>query len=270
MSFIDRLEAAWRRADSLLCVGLDPDLSRLPARYARTADGLFDFCCTVAEATHDLVCAFKPQIAHFAAQGAEAQLADLIAHLHERYPDVPVILDAKRGDIGSTAERYAEEAFVRHGADAVTVNPYLGGDSIQPFLNYADRGVIVLCRTSNAGAADFQEALIDGVPLYEHIAGCAAREWNAHRNCLLVVGATWPDAMRRIRERTGDMPFLVPGVGAQGAGIADVVRAGQTAAGTGLVICASRSVLYAGSGDDHAQAARVVAMELRAGINRHR
>lgn len=270
MSFIERLEAAWCRADSLLCVGLDPDPSRLPARYARTADGMFDFCRAVVGATHDLVCAFKPQVAHFAAHGAEAQLADLIAWLHERHPDVPVILDAKRGDIGSTAERYAAEAFVRYGADAVTVNPYLGVDSVMPFLKYAGRGVIVLCRTSNSGAADFQEALIDGVPLYEHIAGRAAREWNAHGNCLLVVGATWPDAMRRIRERAGDMPFLVPGVGAQGAGVADVVRAGRTADGTGLVISASRSVLYAGSGDDHAHAARLAAAALRLAINRHR
>jgi orotidine-5'-phosphate decarboxylase len=181
-----------------------------------------------------------------------------------------VILDAKRGDIGSTADQYAAEAFTRYQADAVTVNPYLGSDSITPFTRYSDKGVIVLCRTSNTGAQDFQDLTIEGKPLYLHVAHKVANEWNALSNCVLVVGATWPEQMRRVREIVGEMPLLVPGVGAQGGDVKALVTAGKTKAGDGLIISSSRAVLYASTGDDFAQAARKVAQASRDEINLYR
>ena len=186
---------------------------------------------TIADATAQYACAFKPQIAHFAALRAEDALLRLIAHIHATHPGIPVILDAKRGDIGSTAQQYAREAFDRYAADAVTANPYLGRDSVQPFLDRADRGVVILCRTSNPGAGDLQDLLVDGRPLYQHVAEKVAHEWNTHGNCALVVGATWPEQLREVRAIIGDMPILVPGVGAQGGDVEAVVRnaASQTA-----------------------------------------
>ena len=181
-----------------------------------------------------------------------------------------MILDSKRGDIGSTAQHYASEAFDRYGADAVTVNPYLGRDSVQPFLDRADRGVIVLCRTSNPGAGDLQDLLVDGRPLYQHVAEKIANEWNAHGNCALVVGATWPEQLRDVRTIVGDVPFLVPGVGAQGGDVEAVVTNAKTADGTGLIVSSSRAVLYASGGDDYAEAAANAARTLRDGINRYR
>jgi orotidine-5'-phosphate decarboxylase len=190
-----------------------------------------------------------------------------IAHIRERHPAIPVILDAKRGDVGSTAEMYAREAFERYRADAVTVNPYLGFDSLTPFLDYADRGVVILCRTSNPGARDVQDFAGDGRKLYQRIAEKAARDWNANGNVLLVVGATYPQELGEIRTIVGDMPILVPGVGAQGGDVAAVLANGATADGTGLVISSSRAVLYAGGGEDYAQAARAAALKLRDEIN---
>lgn len=270
MTFIEKLKQAWQRNDSLACVGLDPDLSRLPQGIARTPAGILDFNRAIIDATHDLVCAYKPQIAYFAAVSAERELEQTIDYLRSRYPHVPVILDAKRGDIGSTAEMYAEEAFTRYGADAVTINPYMGRDSAEPFLKRADRGVVLLCRTSNAGAADIQDLVVDGSPIYEHVARMIAGQWNAHGNCMLVVGATWPEQMAKIRSLVGDLPFLVPGVGAQGGDVAALVKAGQTRDGTGLVINSSRGILYAGNGTDFAARARAEAMALRDSINAYR
>src|SRR5690606_20888302 len=201
---------------SLVCVGLDPEPGKFPARFAGDADAVFGFCRDIVDATAEFVCCFKPQIAHFAALGAEDALERLVAHIHAEHPGIPVILDAKRGDIGSTARRHAEEAFDRYGADAVTANPYLGRDSLQPYLDRADRGVVILCRTSNPGAADLQDLLGDGRPLYQHVAAKAATEWNANGNVALVVGATWPEQLREVRAIVGEMPLLVPGVGAQG------------------------------------------------------
>jgi orotidine-5'-phosphate decarboxylase len=183
---------------------------------------------------------------------------------------VPVILDAKRGDIGSTAQRYAAEAFDRYRADAVTANPYLGQDSLQPFLDRADKGVVILCRTSNAGAGDLQDLLVDGRPLYQRVAEKVARDWNANGNCALVVGATWPEQLREVRAIVGDVPFLVPGVGAQGGDVEAVVRNAKTTNGTGLVVSSSRAILYASSGGDFAQAAGNAARALRDEINRYR
>ncbi len=270
MTFMQSLQAAWRRNDSLVCVGLDPEPAKFPARFAGDVDAVFAFCRAIIDATADFACAFKPQIAHFAALGAEDALQRLIAHIHATHPGVPVILDAKRGDIGSTAQNYAIEAFDRYGADAVTVNPYLGRDSLQPFLDRADKGVVILCRTSNAGAGDLQDLVVDGRPLYQHVAAKVAQEWNAHGNCLLVVGATWPQQLREVRAIVGDVPFLVPGVGAQGGDVEAVVTNGCTTDGTGLLVSSSRAILYASRGDDFADAARAATRALRDDVNRHR
>lgn len=267
MSFVDRLREAWRKQDSLLCVGLDPDPARLPAQLAASPHPIFEFGRAIVDATADLVCAFKPQIAYYAAARAEDQLEMTLAHIRAHHPAIPVILDAKRGDVGSTAEMYAREAFQRYRADAVTVSPYLGLDSLQPYLDYADKGVIVLCRTSNPGARDVQDIESGGRKLYQLIAEKAARVWNANGNVLLVVGATYPEELGEIRAIVGDMPILVPGVGAQGGDVAAVLANGATADGTGLVISSSRAVLYAGAGSDYAQAARAAALKLRDEIN---
>ena len=270
MSFSRLLAQAWQRNDSLVCVGLDPEPAKFPAALRDDPDAIFEFCRAIVDATADLVCAFKPQIAHFAAHGAEDALRSLIAHIHEAHPGVPVILDAKRGDIGSTAQHYASEAFDRYGADAVTVNPYLGRDSVQPFLDRTDKGVIVLCRTSNPGARDLQDLDVGGHRLYQHVAETVAREWNANGNCALVVGATYPEELADVRHRVGNLPLLVPGIGAQGGDVEAVVRNGRTANGAGLVISSSRAILYAGAGGQFAEAARAAATALRDEINRHR
>ena len=275
MSFSEQLQQAWRNNDSLVCVGLDPEPSRIPHALRDSPDALFAFCSAIVDATADLVCCFKPQFAHFAAQRAEPALERLIAYVHERHPGVPVILDAKRGDIGSTAQYYAAEAFDRYGADAVTANPYLGRDSVQPYLDRADRGVIVLCRTSNAGARDLQDLVVAdaegvGVPLYQRVAAMVARDWNGNGNCALVVGATYPRELAEVRAIVGDMPLLVPGVGAQGGDVAAVVRNGKNSGGTGLIVSSSRAILYASPGDDFADAARRATHVLRAEINRYR
>jgi orotidine-5'-phosphate decarboxylase len=270
--FMSQLAASWTRSGSLMCVGLDPELERFPAQVARQASPIFQFNKAIVDATADLVCAYKPQFAHYAAYEAEDQLERTIEYIHRTYPGVPVILDSKRGDIGNTAERYAIEAFERYGADAVTVNPYLGGDSLEPFLEREDRGVVVLCRTSNPGARDLQDLVLGdgGRRLYHAVAELTASRWNTRGNCLLVVGATYPRELAEIRQIVGDMPLLVPGVGAQGGDVAQVVRNGQTPAGTGLIVSSSRGILYASGGDDFAAAARGAALTLRDRINAHR
>jgi orotidine-5'-phosphate decarboxylase len=268
--FMATLKEAWAAHDSLVCVGLDPEIERFPKHIAAEPSPIFQFNKAIIDATHDLVCAYKPQFAHYAAYEAEDQLERTIEYVHRTYPAVPVILDAKRGDIGSTAERYAIEAFERYAADAVTVNPYLGSDALEPFLRHADRGVIVLCRTSNKGGADLQDLEVGGRRLFQVVAQLAAQRWNAFGNCLLVVGATYPQELAEVRKIVGDMPLLVPGVGAQGADVAQAVRAGQDAQGTGLIISSSRAILYASSGEDFAQAARQTTQALREEINRSR
>ena len=270
MTFIDKLRQAWQRNDSLVCVGLDPEPAKFPAHLRDRPDAIFDFCRAIVDATADLVCCFKPQIAHFAAHRAESALERLIAHIHSAHPGVPVILDAKRGDIGSTAAFYADEAFQRYGAEAVTVNPYLGRDALEPFLSRADKGVVILCRTSNAGARDLQDLDVGGKKLYQHVARTVANEWNANGNCMLVVGATYPGELADVRASVGDMPLLVPGVGAQGGDVEAVVRHGATKDGTGLVISSSRAILYASAEADFADAARSAVDALSRSINRHR
>ena len=278
MNFIESLNAAWVKNNSLLCVGLDPDPAKFPAHLKSRPEAIFEFCARIAAATADLVCCFKPQIAYFAAQRAENQLEALIAHIHATHPGIPVILDAKRGDIGSTAEQYAVEIFERYQADAITVNPYMGRDSVEPYLAYPDKGVILLCRTSNPGGSDLQFLNVGMADqpekLYERVARLVAREWNANGQCALVVGATFPGEIAQVREIVGDLPLLVPGIGAQGGDVQATVQAGRTASGCGLMINSSRAILYAGIADDtetgFADAARRVALETRDTINRYR
>ena len=265
--FVEQLQRAWDSNDSLVCVGLDPEIERFPAQFAEQPSPIFQFNKAIIDATADLVCAYKPQFAHYAAYEAEDQLERTIDYIHRTYPGIPVILDSKRGDVGNTAERYAIEAFERYHADAVTVSPYLGGDSMEPFLKYEDKGVIILCRTSNPGAGDLQDLEVGGRRLFHVVADLAARRWNTRGNCLLVVGATYPRELAEVREIVGNMPFLVPGVGAQGGDVAQAVQNGQTAAGAGLVMSSSRGILYASSGENFASAAREATVKLRDQIN---
>ncbi|MFA7475699.1 MAG: orotidine-5'-phosphate decarboxylase [Castellaniella sp.] len=267
MNFTDKLNRAWVAQDSLLMVGLDPDPRRFPRELAGRSDAVTEFCLRIVEATAPYACGFKPQIAYFAALGAEDQLQDICRTIRERHPDLPVVLDAKRGDIGSTAEQYAREAFERYGADAVTVNPYMGRDSVQPYIDYGERGVIILCRTSNAGGADLQDMrLANGTPLYLHVADQVARVWNTNGQCALVVGATFPEEITQVRRRVGDMPLLIPGIGAQGGDIRATAQAGRTAAGTGMMINSSRAILYASADEDWEQAAARTALATRDAI----
>jgi orotidine-5'-phosphate decarboxylase len=270
MTFLDMVSARWRTADTLLCVGLDPDPARFPAHLRGRADAIYEFCRAIVDATADLACAFKPQIAYFASMRAEDQLERLIAHMRARHPDVPVILDAKRGDIGSTAEHYAREAFERYAAHAVTLSPYMGFDSIEPYLAYPDKGAFLLCRTSNAGGNDLQMLDVGGERVFERVARLASSTWNRSGQLGLVVGATYPEELARVRALVGDLPLLVPGIGAQGGDIEASVQAGQTADGAGMVVNSSRAILYAGAGEDYADQARAVALATRDAINRHR
>jgi orotidine-5'-phosphate decarboxylase len=272
MTFLEDVLAAERRNDTLLCVGLDPEPSKFPGAWKGDASRIHDFCAAIVDATKDLVLAFKPQIAYFAAHGAEAQLERLIAHIHAVAPGVPVILDAKRGDIGSTAEQYAREAFERYRADAVTLSPFMGFDSIEPYLRHAGKGLILLCRTSNPGGDDVQaQKLASGEFVYEHIARMAQDAWNRTGQIGLVVGATYPAEIERVRAIAPTLPLLIPGIGAQGGDARATVRAGwrrQNGHTAGPVIVnSSRAVLYASAGDDFAAAARAAAIRARDELN---
>ncbi len=268
--FSKLLAARWRDADSLLCVGLDPDPQRFAPSLRGSKDAILRFCCAIADATAPYACAFKPQIAYFASHRAEDQLEDLLAHLRARHPDIPVVLDAKRGDIGSTAEQYAREAFERYGADAVTLSPFMGRDTIEPFLAYAGRAAFLLCRTSNPGGNDLQMLDVGGEHLFERLARLAAGAWHRPEQIGLVVGATFPRELARVRELAPALPLLVPGIGAQGGDIPATVRAGCDIDGFGLLINSSRAILYASSGDDYADAAAQAARQTRDEINRSR
>ena len=277
MKFTDQLAAAERANDSLLCVGLDPEPAKFPGAWKGDAGRIFDFCAAIVDATKDQAIAFKPQIAYFAAHRAEDQLEQLIAHIHAVAPQVPVILDAKRGDIGSTAQQYAREAFERYRADAVTLSPFMGHDSIEPYLDYADKGLILLCRTSNAGGSDLQAQRLVGADgragdlLFEHVARLAQGAWNRTGQLGLVVGATFPAEIARVRELAPTLPLLIPGVGAQGGDAAATVRAGWRSQGGhtsgAIAVNSSRAILYASAGDDYAQAARRVAEATRLQLN---
>jgi len=268
MTFIQRLHHAWATSDSLLTVGLDPDPARLPAELQGRTDAILAFCRGIIDATAPYVCSIKPQIAYFSAAQAEDQLQDLCQYIRTTYPHLPLILDAKRGDVGSTAEQYAREAFERYQADALTVNPYLGLDSIEPYLSWHDKGILVLCRTSNTGGADLQCVHTDqGEPFYLHVAKLVAERWDRNHQCGLVVGATFPDDIRNVRACVGnDMPLLIPGIGAQGGDVAAAVQAGCDGRGTGMMINSSRAILYASGGDDWREAASRVACATRDAI----
>jgi orotidine-5'-phosphate decarboxylase len=261
--FAERLKQAWTATNSLVCVGLDPDVTKIPARFAKSSQPIFEFNREVVDATHDLVCAYKPQIAFYSAAGAEKELELTIEYIRQRAPNAIVILDSKRGDIGNTAAAYAVEAFERYKADAVTINPYMGEDTVRPFIKDASRAAIVLCRTSNSGARDFQDLLVDGKPLYQHVAARAAREWNQLRNVLLVVGATYPEEMSQLRKAHPEITFLVPGIGAQGGDLKATLDNGLDANKQGLLISSSRQIIFAG---DQA-AIRKAAQDLRDQIN---
>ena len=263
MNFLAQLQQIQQRRDSLLCVGLDPEPTRFPAPWQGDPARIFEFCARIVDATKDLVCAYKPQIAYFAAQRAEDQLENLLAYIRRVAPEVPVILDAKRGDIGSTAEQYAREAFVRYQADAVTLSPFMGFDSLEPYLKYDGRGLILLCRTSNPGGGDLQaQTLANGDMLFEHIAKLAAGPWNASGRIGLVVGATYPAEVARVRELAPALPLLIPGIGAQGGDAAATVQAGWRADAP-IVVSSSRAILYAAGGADFASSAREAASATR-------
>lgn len=264
LPFLEMLANASARNDSVLCVGLDPEPTKLPLHWRGDTSKLFDFCAAIVDAVADQVCAFKPQIAYFAANAAESQLEKLINHIRQVAPEIPVILDSKRGDIGSTAEQYAREAFERYGADAVTLSPFMGLDSLEPYLRYEGKGAFLLCRTSNPGGDDLQARTLADQPsemqLFEHIAELAQNRWNLNGQLGLVVGATRPQEIERVRAKAPHLPLLIPGVGAQGGDAQATVRAAQ---GGAMVINSSRAILYAGSGEDFAEAARRAAMQTR-------
>jgi orotidine-5'-phosphate decarboxylase len=266
MTFLEMLQGAQQRNRSMLCVGLDPEPTRFPASMKGDPGRILDFCAQIVDATGDLAIAFKPQIAYFAAYRAEEQLERLVRHMRASFPHVPVILDAKRGDIGSTAEQYAREAFERYGADAVTLSPFMGFDSVQPYLKYPGKGAFLLCRTSNPGGDDLQNqrlASVEGQPLlYEHIAKLAQGPWNLNGQLGLVVGATYPAEVDRVRALAPTLPLLIPGIGAQGGDAVATVKAGWRADAP-IVVSSSRAILYASSGTDFADAARREAMRTR-------
>ena len=271
MTFLEKLAAAERANQSMLCVGLDPEPAKFPVHMRGDAAYIYDFCAAIVDATADLVVAFKPQIAYFAAHAAEAQLERLMEHMRRTAPQVPIILDAKRGDIGSTAEQYAKEAFERSGAEAVTLSPFMGFDSVQPYLKYHGKGAFLLCRTSNPGGDDFQPQHLRDVPgqprLYEHIASLSQGPWNLNGQLGLVVGATYPAEIERVRALAPTLPLLIPGVGAQGGDAVATVRAGWRGDASGstgaIVVNSSRAVLYASSEADFATAARREALRTR-------
>ncbi len=267
MTFVEKLNNAWRKNNSMVCVGLDPDLKKLPETVKNCEHPIFEFNKGIIDATSSFVCAYKPQAAYYAGQNADDELAMTMDYLREKCPEIPVILDVKRGDIGSTAEMYAREAFVRYNADAVTVNPYMGLDTLKPFLDYADRGVFILCRTSNPSAGDIQNLTDSGSTVYEHVAKFTAGKWNYNGNAGLVVGATYPAELKEVRTICPSIPLLVPGVGAQGGDVKAVIDNGLDDAGYGLVINSSRGIIYASKGADFAECAGKAAAELRDLIN---
>jgi orotidine-5'-phosphate decarboxylase len=269
---LQKLEEAWRANNSLVCVGLDPDRALIPEHLSKDSDVIFSFNRAIIDATADLVCAYKPQYAYYAGQNALGSLRKTMAYLRDTHPQIPVILDAKRGDIGSTAVMYAREVYDHYKADAITVNPYMGTDTLKPFLDDPDKGVIILCRTSNPGSVDFQDLRIqnDGRRLFEIVAGKAATVWNYNGNVSLVAGATFPEDLGVIRRIVGDMPLLVPGVGAQGGDVEAVIKHGLDSRGAGLIINSSRGILYASRGGEFAEGAREATRILREQINRAR
>lgn len=273
MDFKQKLDATASKNNSLLCVGLDPDMSKIPTAVAKSKTPLFDFNKSIIDATADLVCAFKPNSAMYEAHGAEgiAELKLTCDYILKSYPDVPVILDFKRADIGNTNQYYADFAFKYLGVDAITISPYMGKGAVDVFLGYKEKGIMILVRTSNPGSGEFQDLETDGQPLYQRVALNVLKEWNSNNNCQIVAGATYPDELKELRKLVGsEMIFLVPGVGAQGGDVESFVKSGIGANKRGLIINSSRQVIYASNGDDFAEAARTQAQKTRDEINRYR
>lgn len=270
--FDQKVRGAMAKNNSLLCVGLDADYDKLPTHIKNESDALFVFNKAIIDATADLVCAYKPNSAFYEALGEDGirQLKQTADYLHETYPDIPIILDAKRADIGNTNNGYVDFTFDHLGMDAITLHPYLGREALEPFLSRSEKGSIILCRTSNPGAGEFQDLLVDDEPLYQHVARAVTESWNTNNNCMLVVGATYPDEMKQIRNIVGDMLFLVPGVGAQGGDVEAIMAAGLDSRNQGMMISSSRGIIYASAGEDFAQAARSEAQKLKDEINQHR
>ena len=274
MTFRQKLEKIIKKNNSLLCVGLDPDLEKIPSHLKKYRDPVFYFNKQIIDATHNIVCAYKPQIAYYAGSGIRGlgSLLKTINYLTHTYPQIPIILDAKRGDIESTSRFYAKEAFNVFNADAVTVNPYMGLDSLKPFLERKDKGVIILCKTSNKSSGDFQDLIISStkMPLYIHVAK-KAQEWNKiYENCMLAMGSTWPDQLRKVREVAPKMFLLVLGIGAQGGNLKETLKNGLRKDRSGLIIHAGRSIIYASSKPNFASAARKEALKLKETINKYR
>lgn len=272
MSFLQKLTSIEKKQHTLVCVGLDSDIQKIPERFRAMDDGQFQFNKAIIDATHDLVSAYKPNSAFYEGRGSEGinQLKLTCDYIRSTYPEVCLVLDAKRADIGSTNSGYIQYAYEYLGVDAVTLHPYLGKEALQPFLDREDKGCIVLCRTSNSGAGEFQDLSVDGEPLYIKIAKRVVSGWNAKSNCLLVVGATYPKELSEIRKIAGDMTFLVPGIGAQGGDIKDSVTAGVNSEGAGMIINSSRGIIFASAGADFAEKARYEAENMRNEINRYR
>lgn len=266
MSFNQRLQTAIEQQNSLLCIGLDPDVTKLPASLQHDTDAVYTFCHEILAATHDVAVAYKPNIAFFESMGVAG--IEILTRLMQLTRHNIWILDAKRGDIGNTASAYAKSAFEHYNADAITLNPYMGGDTLEPFLRHADRGGFLLCRTSNPGSRDLQELILaDGRQLYIAVAELAAHHWNINQNVGLVVGATQPDALKAVRTICPELPFLLPGIGAQGGDLVQALSAGLDARRSGLLINVSRSVMYASSDINYAHAARTEAIRTRDAIN---
>lgn len=272
MNFFEKLTKTVEKNDSLFCVGLDTDITKIPQHLLQDDDPIFRFNKEIIDATHDLVCAYKPNIAYYEAEGVKGieSLKKTVVYLQRTYADIPIICDAKRGDIGSTAEKYAENLFHYFNFDAATANPYMGFDALKPFLQYEDKGVIILVRTSNPGASDFQDLLVGNEPFYMKVAKQIVA-WNQeYGNCLMVVGATWPKQLGEIRQFAPDMVFLVPGIGSQGGDLEKTVKIGLRKDKTGLIINSSRGILYVSQGEDFAEQAREEAQKIRDEINIYR
>lgn len=258
MNFKDKLHTQVTVSHSLICVGLDPDMDKIPAHIKQKENSFFEFNKAIIDATYDLVCTYKPNSAFYEAEGEWGirQLKMTCEYLKQKYPQIPVLLDFKRGDIGNTNEKYAQFAFEYLQVDAVTVQPYQGREALDPFLKRKDKGIFILCKTSNPGSSELQGLMVDGTPLYEIVAKKAAGKWNENKNCFLVVGATYPEELKKIRGIVGDMDILVPGVGKQGGDLKTILDAGLTKGKRGLIINMSRAVLYASDKEDFAQKAR--------------
>lgn len=270
---MSKLDAAITAHDSLFCVGLDPNIDKLPESVKSLPKPFYEFNKAIIDATAEHVCAYKPNSAFYEAKGAAGieELKLTCDYIRQNHPEIPIILDFKRGDIGNTNDHYTAFAFDYLQVDAITVQPYQGKKAIQPFLDRADKGIIVLCRTSNEGSGEFQDMIVDGGKLYTHVAKHVKADWNSNNNCLLVVGATYPEELQEIRSIVGpEMVFLVPGVGAQGGDIEATLKAGLNEDNKGLVINASRSIIYADNSKNFASTAGIKAKAVKDEINKYR